>query len=180
MLNDIRENSYEFINGKIEKKNEMYNFSARCTGKDIGFDENIIDKYFTLNESINVSLKIDGDYIDMFINNKKLFTFIISTEEIIKQFNNLMLDNYVDLSEINWPRRADGSMDYPPPGEDLSRTNDEIISDIETADNIASHESAKTQDSTENNSLPLPLLLAIIGGVAIAAGVAVVVLRKKK
>ena len=135
-------------------------------------------------QEVDLLIHFDGDYIDIFVNNTntKVGTFVSVSDELIRQFNNLLKTNTCDLTNVTWPRRADGSMDYPPPaGVDLSRTNDEIISDIETADNIVSHKSTMAQDSTENNTLPLPLLLAIIGGVAVIIGVVVVVvLRKKK
>jgi len=42
-------------------------------------------------------------------------------DEFIRQFNNLIRTNTVDLSGItSWPRRADGTMDFPPPGIDMS------------------------------------------------------------
>jgi len=179
-IEEIRSNFYNIINGRIYKVNNSYQFYSNCIKKLVNFDECIYGNYFNINEKVKVTLEMDGDYLLVFINDKKLFTLIKQTEEIVKQFNNLMLDNYVDLSEIVWPRRAYGSMDYPPPSEDLSRTNDEIISDNKIADNIASHENFIAQDNGEKNSLPLPLLLAIIGGAVVIAGVVVVVLRKKK
>jgi len=165
----------------------------------------------------------------------------------------------INLSRITWPRRADGSMDYPvPTGVDLSRTYEKIIltntsnftPTHRATDNLRLRDTANTsgkivttllidtevqvietgasatinditaswvkvisstgftgwcfsgyleeilggntvadvvdegeisaQKSKEKNSLPLPLLLAIIGGIAVAVVVVVVVLRKKK
>jgi len=133
--------------------------------------------------SYNLLLIKDKDYLDMYLDSqdKRLATFVKVDKIIVDELNNILKNNNADISKITfWPRRADGSMDYPPPGVDLSRTNDEIISDNKIADNIVSQQNVMTQDNGEKSSLPLPLLLAIIGGVVIAVGVVVVVLRKKK
>jgi hypothetical protein len=58
-------------------------------------------------------------------------TFVFTSVEFKTQLENLIQGNPVDLSRITWPRRADGSMDYPPP-LDMSRysashkTNDRL------------------------------------------------------
>jgi len=142
--------------------------------------------------SFDLVLKLDNNYLDIYLDNEEnhFATFVRADENIMNELNKLMRTNNINFSKINyWPRRADGSMDYPPPaGVVLSQTYDDFIFDNETtdnideeiADNIDSHESAMAQDSTEKSSMPLPLLLAIIGGFVVIAGVVVVVLRKKK
>jgi len=68
-------------------------------------------------------IHIDGDYIDLYINSteNRIGTFVSVPDEFIRQFNNLIRTNTVDLSRItSWPRRADGTMDFPPPGIDMS------------------------------------------------------------
>ena len=141
--------------------------------------------------SFDLVLKLDNNYLDIYLDNEEnhFATFVRADENIMNELNKLMRTNNINFSKINyWPRRADGSMDYPPPaGVVLSQTYDDFIFDNETtdnideeiADNIDSHESAMAQDSTEKSSMPLPLLLAIIGGFVVIAGV-VVVVRKKK
>jgi len=131
-------------------------------------------------------LYLDGDCLDVYTygNNIHVGTFIKVNREFIKQYQSLIKTNTCDLTNVQWPRRADGSMDYSPPGVDFYcefNFDNEMPDNIneETADNIDSHESTMVQDNTEKKSLPLPLLLAIIGGVAVIASVALVVLRKK-
>jgi hypothetical protein len=65
----------------------------------------------------------DNDYMDVYLENttSKLATFVLVEPVIVKQLNKLLSDNSVDIQQIiSWPRRADGSMDYPPP-TDMSR-----------------------------------------------------------
>jgi len=151
-------------------------------------------KRFNVGDKYKLTLKIDGDYIDVFIDDdsKAIYTLVGVDEYFQRSINNYFygdeyfqrsINNYfnnyfygekIDMSKIIWPQRADGSMDYPPPpGVDLSRTYDEIIFDNETtdninneiADNIDSHESTIAQENNEKSSLLLPLLITIIGGI---------------
>ena len=57
---------------------------------------------------------LDGDYLDISINDMEIFTLVVLYDEMEHQINNLMKNDTCDLSNIPWPRRADGSMDYPP------------------------------------------------------------------
>jgi len=156
-------------------------FSSGCI-----FPESKFWETYDWGDTLILLLYLDGDCLDVYTygNNIHVGTFIRVNREFIKQYQSLIKTNTCDLTNVQWPRRADGSMDYSPPaGIDLSRTYDDFISDNideEIADNIDSHESAMAQDNGEKSSFPLPLLLAIIGGAAVAVGVVVVVLRKKK
>jgi len=172
-----------FATTNQKQDNNIITLFILCNYKTDFTPQNHFLKRFNVGDKYKLTLKIDGDYIDVFIDDdiKAIYTLVGVDEYFQRSINNYFFGEKIDMSKIIWPRRADGSMDYPPPaGVDLSRTYDEIIFDNEIADYIDSHESAIAQDNAENNSLPLPLLFVIIGGVVIAAGVAVVVLRKKK
>jgi hypothetical protein len=120
-------------------------------------------EYVKDKEYFDLLLYIDGDYLDMYIDNtsRKFGTLVRVKDEFIKQFLSLMTlpaaeqrgsvvlqgmdimrvhtpskqivagskspqrggvwtrlrikTNTCDLTSVIWPRRADGSMDYPPP-----------------------------------------------------------------
>ena len=203
-------------------------------------------------ELFTVFLIQDGDYIDLYLNdtNNLKYSFVFVDNEFIIQLNNLIrgeiTGNSVDLSKITfWPRRADGSMDYPPPLDmsnyrrthratnnlrlrDTANTSAKIVTTllidtevqvIETGASATINDitapwvkvisntgftgwcfsgyleeivgsntvaasvaegKISVRKSNDNNSLPLPLLLAIIGGAAVAVCVVVAMLRKKK
>jgi hypothetical protein len=115
---DLAFNFWNFINGKIEEENGTYQFFTTCIRERDFFEESVLNSYFNVSEKVKFGLKPDGDYLDVYINDKKMFTLIKEEKEIKRQFKNFMDDRYIyyyDLTNIVWPRRADGSMDYPPP-----------------------------------------------------------------
>jgi hypothetical protein len=109
-------NRFEFINSKNERIDNSYNFFSNCFNIFKEFNESDLENYFSENESVKFSLIPDGDYLDVYVNNNKFFTLVERTDEISDQFGQLMRwgINH-DLTRITWPRRADGTMDYPPP-----------------------------------------------------------------
>ena len=117
-IDEVSSNRYRFINSRIDEENGTYSFYAMCTEKSIGFAQPNFGGYFSEGETVRFTLRTDGDYLDVFVNGAKISTLIIRNDEIERQFGNLTGlwdDTPVDLSGIVWPRRADGSMDYPPP-----------------------------------------------------------------
>jgi len=68
--------------------------------------------------SYDLLLVLDNDYLDMYLESqdKRLATFVKVDKVIVDVLNNILKNNNADLSKISfWPRRADGTMDYPPP-----------------------------------------------------------------
>jgi hypothetical protein len=73
---------------------------------------------FSNYEDLNtLYLHIDGDYLEMFINQEnQLFGKAVRVKkEFIEEYQRLMKTGVCDLANVIWPRRADGSMDYPLP-----------------------------------------------------------------
>jgi hypothetical protein len=127
-------------------------------------------------------IHIDGDYIDLYIDSveNKLGTFVNVSDEFVYQFDRLINTNTVDLSRITtWPRRADGTMDFPPPVVSSNAPAQQVVDEsIEITYDVEDQESAVVQNDTSASSMPLWVWLAIIGGV-FAAGVVVIVLKRK-
>jgi len=60
----------------------------------------------------------DGDFMDVYLDSPEnhFATFAKVDAVILEELENLVQTNEVDLSRItSWPRRADGTMDIPPP-----------------------------------------------------------------
>ena len=60
---------------------------------------------------------IDGDFMDVFLvdTDHKLTTFVRVDQVFLQEFQSLGLTQQADLSRlVSWPRRADGTMDFPP------------------------------------------------------------------
>jgi len=110
-------NYFDFINGRIDKKNNTYVFYSSCIRSlfNISEEDSLLNKYFPLNSNVKFSIEIDGDYLDVYVNDEKIMSLVELTENIKKQFDALLKNQAINLSYIYWPRRADGTMDYPPP-----------------------------------------------------------------
>jgi len=180
-------NKYEYYYDPIQRSKKV-NLPSKETAP-------VFDLYFI----------IDNDYMDVYYSissgsSNRVFctTFVHIDAEIRRQIDGII--RYNSLSErpipfepqkiTYWPRRADGSMDYPHhpltvPGNSSAvfKFDDTVVKIEPVEENITHNENKNViiQENAEKSSLPLPLLLAIIGGAVVAAGVVVVVvLRKKK
>jgi len=116
----------------------------------------------------------DGDYLDVYVDdyNTHFVTFVYVDKQLMEELKNLIKGSNVDLTRISWPRRADGSMDYKPPINDVGDKMPK--SDFE--------KKAITKNNNEVNSMPLWAWFAIIGGavVVLGGGVAVFVIKRRK
>jgi cobalamin biosynthesis Mg chelatase CobN len=93
-----------------------------------------------------------------------------------KEIENILKTNSCDLSKVQWPRRADGSTDYPPlPASSAVTQNTQQPADSD--ETAAADTAAESQNDTEKSSMPLWVWFAI-GAVVIAGGVLVVLKRK--
>ena len=82
----------------------------------------------------------DGDYMDAYLDDpgNHFATFAKVDVNVLEELHMLMLNNTVDVSRITfWPRRADGSMDYPPP---INMSN--YSSTHRTTDKLSLHDTA--------------------------------------
>jgi hypothetical protein len=142
----------------------------------------------TGNGLIDLLFYIDGDYIDMYINNydssNKFFSIVRVNNEFIKQFDELIRTNTCDLTNIVWPRRADGSTDYPPP--QLAQAVPEQPETVAVNIPPAEYEEAaavtpvvETVAQQPGIGLPLVIVFAALG-IAVVAGVVVFLIRRKK
>jgi hypothetical protein len=132
-------------------------------------------KYFTL------FILEDGDYLDLFVNNRsqQFGALIKIRQEFAEQFESLIKTNTCDLTNVQWPRRADVYSDlnfnsfFNAKKED--KQPEPIELSVDTEDPLAIQNGAKT------SAMPLWARLAIIGGAVVIAGsVVVFAVRRKK
>ena len=73
-------------------------------------------------DEITLRLYLDGDYLDIYTagSNVHIGTFVRVCREFITQYHSLIRTNTANLSNIQWPRRADGTMSIIPPPVDMS------------------------------------------------------------
>jgi hypothetical protein len=185
-------NSAILINGGIDKL-AIKNVKKTDTGYIVTVKRFIIDYEFD-SDSLNWSyidgkelftmiLRIDGDYMDVYLEDMqhRLQTYILVNQQFLKAMQNLLFENRADITEVQWPRRADGSMDYPPP--QLTQTAPEqpetAATDTPQAEDAAAVTPAReTVAQQPGTVLPLIIVL-IVAGIAVVAGVVFMIRRKR-
>ena len=67
-------------------------------------------------DAVTLLLHLDGDYLDIYTadSNIHVGTFIKARREFIVQYESLIRTDTCDLTNVQWPKRANGSTDYPP------------------------------------------------------------------
>jgi len=138
------------------------------------------DKYKP-GDAMTLYIFLDGEYMDIYVDGNEILlgTFVRVKREFIRQYQSLIKTNTCDLTNVQWPRRADGSTDYPLPTSSVPEEPKQPETDELSVDTAAESQ-LSAQNSKKTNALPLWVWLAIAGGVvAIAVGVVFVVRRKR-
>ena len=124
-----------FVN--IQSADNGYRVTVKMTTDDWKKDYYPISFDFTPVENdvfFDILLQFDGDYLDVILakNNAKLATAIAVNKEFIDQYRYLIAYNTCDLSNITWPRHADGSSDF----DDKIVLRQKVDSVYRTTDNL--------------------------------------------
>ena len=131
-------------------------------------------------DAMTLYIYLDGDYMDIYVDGKDILlgTFVKVKREFIKQYQSLIKTNTCDLTNVQWPRRADGSTNYSTPLITSVLEEDKQSELIELS--VDTENSRTTQNSAKKSAMPLWARLAIIGGVVVVGGAAVFILKRKK
>ena len=136
----------------ITNKNEFI-FTAHSN---VEIDSSLIVIDFPkIKKDQNYELKIiiDGDYLELFINNMFVAKFCQINNSTLLEYEELIKNNSCDLSKVTWPRHADGTSEYDnkiitPEKINLFK-NDEITYEIDKDEHILT----KSIDKQEETSL---------------------------
>jgi hypothetical protein len=179
--------SNSFLVKSIEKTE--YGYKVNCfgpEGENFEASKGILRFDWSLypGGEIDLLLYVDGEYIDMYINDslQKFGTLVRVKEEFTKQYENLLETNTCDLTNVIWPRRADGSMDYPPPQltQAVPEQPKTVATDTPQAEDAAAVTPAReTVAQQPGTVLPLIIVLAA-AGIAVICGVVVFLIRRKR
>ncbi|MDR1838185.1 MAG: hypothetical protein LBQ93_01165 [Treponema sp.] len=135
-------------------------------------------------ETVTLTLYVDGEYMEIYMNGTdpqhKFGTIVRVKEEFIKQYQDLIKKGVCDLTNVQWPRRADGSMDYslPTPNTPEEAKQPELIE--LSADNYDTENQQTAQNSAKKNAIPFWAWFAIIGGVVVVGGAVLFILKRRK
>jgi hypothetical protein len=166
-----------FVYTKVQQNTTVIIFEVICEGKNNYHSKNYLNKNFNEGESYRLILKIDGDYMDVFINDEttKLCTLIGVDEYFVETVNSIVKGEVVDLTRIVWPRRSDGSMDSfstsSPNTSEEAKQPEPVDLSVDSSD---TENQRAIQNTPKTSSIPLWALFAIIGGAVVIAGRAVV------
>ena len=180
--------SFLLVHKSQEKTNNTITLQVICTGKSNRNQPEHPFLDFANNNEYLLLFKIDGDYMDVYLNDEsnKIFTLIGVDENYIDIIQNITRKNtelytnsleITDFSKVFWPRRADGSMDYPPPPVNTSNNQGSLEEIEQVVDSEITLENESPQTTKDS---PFPLWLFIGGGLVllVAVGAGVVVKRK--
>ena len=171
-------------------KRTTYGYSVDCvesTWNDrsyvTSFTNSVFWNRYKPGDAMTLYIYLDGDYMDIYVdgNDILLGTFVKVKREFIKQYQSLIKANTCDLTNVQWPKRADGSMDYSIP---TLNTSEEVRQHESTEFSVGSDDiknQLAIQNGAKTNAMPLWAWVAIIGGaVLIAGGAAVFVIKRRK
>ena len=173
-----------FVSTQQRQSENTTTLQVICTHKKGDFAENPINKLFDEGNKYTLILKRDGDYMDFYVDeeNNKICTLIGVDKQFIDSIVNIVRGESVDLSQITWPRRADGSTDYPPPK--MQAYVPEIPEPVMTAiPDDTYEESTEPETATVEQpagGIPPAVILAIMGGAVVLAAVAVILIKRKR
>jgi hypothetical protein len=168
-------------------KKTDYGYAVNCVEsvRDFRFDEGQYKTYYqpfqdtsefynkyNPGDEMTLYLYLDGDYMDIYVDGKDLHlgTVVKVKKEFIEEYQSLIRNNTCDLSLItSWPRRADGSMDYPPPS---------LATDINNTEETENTNDSTIEKSTKKGS---GFKIILIAGIAVllGGGTAVFLIKRK-
>ena len=81
------------------------------------FPESTFWKNYKEGDGLTLLLNLDGDYLDVSVDDggTHIGTFMRVGREFIDRYNSLIRTGTADLTNVQWPRRANGSTDFSPP-----------------------------------------------------------------
>jgi len=110
--------SVSFMTINQHQKADSIVLNVLCVRNPNIHPENHLVRRFSEGTIYRLTFRFDGDYMDVFVDDdmESIATLIGVEDNILVAVDNFFRGVEVDLSSItSWPRRADGSMDFPPP-----------------------------------------------------------------
>lgn len=107
------------------------------------------------NEKYTFSFKLDGNYLDVYLNNMYLITFINVDKKISDQYLNFVKGNSFSLENITWPRHADGTCDYEKKETLVAASSSQTNVSINKSMSVKENLKLRSAEATTSNVLTI-------------------------
>ena len=172
LVKNIKKTEYGYEVSCVEAVND-FRMYARI------FPETVFWDRYKPGDAMTLYIYLDGDYMDIYVDGNEILlgTLVKVKREFIKQYQSLIKTNSCDLTNIQWPRRVDGSMGPPKETPNITLTP-KVIEESDTA--VDAEDPQTVQNSAKTSAMPLWAWLAFIGGAVVIAGAVVFVAKRRK
>ena len=179
LVKNIKKTDYGYAVDCVESTSDYRNKDGEYITYYLPFQDtsDFYEKY-KAGDEMTLYLYLDGDYMDIYVDGKDLHlgTLVKVKKEFIEEYQSLIRNNTCNLSRItSRPRRADGSMDYPPPSLATDFNNTE---ETENTDDSATAKFAKEKPANKGSGFKIIMIAGI--AVLLGGGTAAFVLKKRK
>jgi len=173
--------TFKFITVNQQYKLDDVTLTVRCLGKSNFSTKDSLSVLFNKGETYTLNLRIDGDYMDVYVNGNKgkIATLIGVDEYYYDSVNKYFRGEKIDMSRIKWAKRANGSMDAFPETTLDNKTSQQTIEATDALDENENQDKIKLQKNNERRSMPLLILFSTVGLAVVAAGTVFFVKMKK-
>lgn len=99
-------------------------------------------------ENYTFTFKLDGDYLDLYVNNQYLITYVNVDKNVSEQYLNFVKSKTYATENLIWPHHADGTSEY----EDTIRYPDPLV--IEEPEQIEIEEYDNSSELAASSAAP--------------------------
>jgi len=173
--------TFTFITINQQYKLDDVTLTVRCLKKSDFSAKDSLSVLFNKGETYTLNLRIDGDYMDVFVNGnkEKIATLIGVDKYYFDSINKYFRGEKIDMSKIKWAKRANGSMDAFPEIVLDNTPSQQTIEAIDVFDENENQDNINLRKNNERRSVPLWILFSTASLAVVAVGTVFFIKKKK-